>query len=121
MNKLIENNLIEYNNKHSNSYSKKKERYNNWEEYCKNKQLKEMTKPRGELPLSSKRTIYLSALNTGRIKNPNVNKMNEYNIVFSDEKNKYIVGSPPHEQTNSKTATEYHFEDGCARAGGSPL
>lgn len=89
MNKLIEYNLIEYNNKHSNSYSKKKDRYNNWEEYCKNKQLKEMIKPRIELPISTKRTLYLSALNNGRIKNPNKTKMNEYNIVFSDEKSKY--------------------------------
>jgi len=91
MNKLIEYNLIEYNNKHSNTYSKKKERYSNWEEYCKNKYLKEMTKPRVELPISTKRTLYLSALNKGRIKNPNSNKMNEYKIIFSDEINKYIV------------------------------
>ena len=89
MNKLIETNIIDYiiNN---NTYQKKKERWNNPDKVDDYNDCKK-TRVRTPLPLNVKRSLYLSALNNGRIKNENKDKLNQYNIIFDVEKNKYLV------------------------------
>jgi len=74
-----------YNNELLKCYQKKKERFDNWEQYCFNR------KTRGTINLEMKRRVYLSALNCGRIKSINELKMNEYKIEWNNEINKYIL------------------------------
>ena len=81
--------LIERNNKEFNkSYINKIEKYKNFSDTNENE-----TKKKNVLPQQYKRALYLSALNNGRIKKININKMNKYNILWNEETSKYIFKS----------------------------
>ena len=77
--------LIERNNKEfKKSYINKIEKYKKFSDTNENE-----TKKKNVLPQQYKRALYLSALNNGRIKKININKMNEYNILWNQEELKY--------------------------------
>ena len=79
--------LIERNNEElKKSYINKIENYKNLGD-------KKEKRKKNILPQQFKRALYLSALNNGRIKKINVNKINEYNIIWNEEVLRYIFKS----------------------------